>query len=334
MPILLETRKWSLDYFNEMYKRLNTKFDRLFFESEVAGLGMKIARKLLAKGILCESDGAVIFNGEKYGVDTRVFINSLGLPTYEAKELGVAELEFSEFGTIDNCIHVVTPEQSSFFKVTFKVQELFDPKKYKDKQIHFAYEFVDLKGGKMSSREGNVVSGEWLINEVAKKIEESFSVEAGIAEKISLGSVKYSFLKVDAKRKIKFDIDESISLHGNSGPYLLYVYARCQSILKKVENNTKYEIPNTKYETEELALLRTLFKFPEIVEDAAENYAPHLIATYIFDLAQKFNVLYEKLPILKAEEQDKQKRLLLVQATAQILKNGLYLLGIETLDKI
>ncbi|OGK18544.1 arginine--tRNA ligase [Candidatus Roizmanbacteria bacterium RIFCSPHIGHO2_02_FULL_40_13b] len=344
-----ETRSWSLEYYDKMYKRLGTKFDRLFFESEVTDTGLAITKKAVEQELLEKSDRAVIFNGGKYGVDTRVFINSLGLPTYEAKELGLGELEFSEFGEIDKCIHIVTHEQSSFFKVVFKVQELLNEKKYKGKQLHFSYEFVDLKGEKMSSRTGNIVTGEWLLDEIKTRVKKIFATEETGAEVVAVSAAKYAFLKVDAKRKIVFDINESISIHGNSGPYLLYTFARIQSILKKnsssvMPNSFRHlEIPALSAgrlkqvqddNKEELSLLRTLFKFPEVVESAAEKMAPHLIATYLFDLAQKFNKLYESTPILKAKDEERARLLSLIAATAQVIKNGLYLLGIETLDSI
>ena len=339
------TRNWSLEYFDRIYSRIGTKFDRLFFESEVAQPGLTITKKALKKGILEESEGAVIFNGSKFGIDTRVFINSLGLPTYEAKELGLAELEFSEFGNIDKCIHVVTPEQTSFFKVTFKVQELLNEKKYKGKQMHFAYEFVDLKDRKMSSRQGNIVAGEWLLDEVKKKVIKTFNSSDQTAEILAKAAVKYSFLKVEAIKKIRFDIDESVSLNGNSGPYLLYTYARCMSILNKAPSAVIARSEATKqsqsistnfnqFQHEEALLLRSLFRFPEVISDASSKYAPHLICTYLYDLAQKFSRFYEKCPILKADEDQKDFRLRLTSTTSQILKNGLNLLGIEVLDKI
>lgn len=336
MQLWKETRGWSLEYFDRIYKRVGTTFERLFFESEVADRGLAIAKKALKDKILTKSDGAVIFDGTKYGIDKRVFINSLGLPTYEGKELGLAELEFSEFGEIDRCIHVVTPEQTSFFKVVFKVEELLDPKKYKNKQHHFAYEFVELKSEKMSSRVGNIVTGEWLLDEIKKRIQKTYHTASKNAiETIMLGAVKYAFLKVDARKKIKFDIEESISIHGNSGPYLQYTYARCMSVINNA--NMQYQSISTsfnQFQLEELSLLRALPRFPEVVADAAHNYTPHLIATYLYDLAQKFNLFYEKCPILKADDDVKTVRLQLTAASAQIIKNGLHLLGINILNKI
>lgn len=335
MDLYEKTRMWSLEYYDRIYKRLDTVFDRLFFESEVTQSGLSISRDALKMGILSESEGAVVFNGKQYGLDTRVFINSLGLPTYEAKELGLAKLEFTEFGTIDKCIHVVTPEQSSFFKVTFKVQELLDEKLFAGKQMHYAYEFVDLKGDKMSSRTGNIVTGEWLIDTVKKAIQDTFAINSQKAEVLAVGAVKYAFLKVDAKRKILFDIKQSIAIHGNSGPYMQYTYARSMSVLKK---DTANHAPVSKnyhaISSDEMTLIRTLVRFPEVVDDAARMLAPHVVCTYLYELSQAFNTFYEKHPILKAPDEQKVFRLMLTRATAQTIKNGLHLLGIALLDTI
>lgn len=343
-----ETRQWSLEYFDSIYKRLEVKFDRLYFESQVADQGLQLAREALKKGILEVSEGAIIFNGKKYGLDTRVFVNSQGLPTYEAKELGLSQMEFSDFGQLDRCIHVVGSEQTSFFKTVFKVEELLDQKTYEDKQRHFVYGFVRLKAGKMSSREGNVVTADQLLTAVKDKIITTFKCDQTTAESLTLASVKYGFLKIDPKKDLSFDIDESISLQGNSGPYLLYAYARTQSIMSKSEIRTgpisspsraqSRDKPETnsklKIDKEEQSLLRSFFRFPELVETAASQYAPHFLCAYAFDLAQKFNLFYEKLPILKAEARQRAERLRLTAATGQILKNALFLLGIKTVDKI
>ncbi len=330
-PLWEQTRAWSLEYFDLIYHRLHTKFDRLFFESEVAQTGFEIAQQALQKGILQESDGAVVFKGDEHGVHTRVFINSIGLPTYEAKELGLAQKEFSEFGEIDQCIHIVAGEQSSFFTTTFKVQELLD-EKYKGKQKHFVYGFVDLKDGKMSSRAGNVVEGNWLLDQVKSHLQEKFP-DSNAAETLAIAATKYSFLKLEAQKNFQFDINESISLQGNSGPYLLYTYARANSIVIKAGDVGATNITDTS-NPNELVLLRTLIKFPEVTEAAAQKIAPHLIATYLFDVSQKFNKLYESTSIMKSNNEDKTRLLLLTKATMQVIKNGLNLLGIETLEKI
>lgn len=331
-----ETRQWSLDYYEEMYKIFNTHFNRYFFESECLS-GVDLAKDAVKKGVLTESEGAIIFNGEKFGLDKRVFVNSLGLPTYEAKELALAEKEFTEFFPLDKAIHIVGPEQSSFFKVTFKAEELLDPEKYKDKQIHLAYGWVRLKHGKMSSRLGNVFTAEQLLKEakaeiqaILEKSDYSSEEREKIVERVAVAAIKYSFLKVAIHQEIAFDLQESISFDGNSGPYLQYTYARTQSVLRKAGiSNFQFPNSNFKLEKEELELLRVLVRFEDAVRSAAERYAPNILCNYLFGLAQVFNLFYQKLPILKAEGEVKDLRLALTEATGKVIERGLYLLGIE-----
>src|SRR3989344_5415427 len=337
VPIWKETRQWSLDYFDAIYKRVDAKFDRLYFESELPERGKKIIQEALKKGILEKSEGAIVFKGKPYGLDTRVFLNALSIPTYEGKELALAEKEFSEYGELDKCIHVVGPEQSSFFKVTFKAEELIDTAKYKGKQMHLIGGWVRLKHGKMSSRSGVVVEGPWLLNEAKKRILKDFKCDEDTAEAISVAAVKYSFLKNHISAEIAFDFDESISLEGNSGPYLLYTFVRTQSVL----NKSTYHLGTTwinngiaKLEKEERDLLRTLANYSETVYEAARNFSPNLIANYLYDLAQKYNLFYQKHKILLTEEKIRIFRLLLTKATGQVIKNGLYLLGIKTVNKM
>ena len=334
MPLWTETRQWSLDYFTQNYKRFYSHFDRLYFESEFYERGVEIVKEALKKGILEKSQGAIIFNGKKYGLDTRVFINSLGFPTYEGKELALAEKEFSDFGELDKAIHVVTPEQTSFFKVTFKVEELIDEKKYKNKQYHLIYEWVKLKAGKMSSREGNIIEANWLIDEVKKKILEKSKCDEKTAETLAVASAKYSFLKNGTQTIIHFDIDESIAVDGNSAPYLIYTYVRCQSVLKKSDFNNETMKQFNNANTDELNVLRILNQFPEIVQQSAIQLAPNLIANYLYELAQKYNYFYQKNKILESEEKIKQLRLMLTQATGKVIKEGLNLLGIKTVEKM
>lgn len=297
MSLWTETRQWSLEYFNENYKRFYSHFDRCYFESEFYERGIEIVEEALKKGILEKSQGAIIFNGKKYGIDTRVFVNSLGLPTYEGKEPALAEKEFSDFGELDKVIHVVTPEQTSFFKVTFKVEELLDEKKYKDKQYHLVYEWVKLKAGKMSSREGNIIEANWLIDEVKKKISEKFKCDEETTEILAVASVKYSFLK-----KAYFS-NETMKQWNN---------------LNNDESN----------------VLRLINQFPEIVQQSAQQLSPNLIANYLYELAQKYNYFYQKNKILESEEIIKQFRLILTQATGKVIKEGLYLLGIKTVERM
>ncbi|PIQ72821.1 arginine--tRNA ligase [Candidatus Roizmanbacteria bacterium CG_4_10_14_0_2_um_filter_36_35] len=340
LPLWQKTKQWSLEYFDKVYKRVDSHFDRLYLESEITKRGSEISQEIFEKGILEKSQGAIVFNGKKYGLDIRVFVNSLGFPTYEGKELGLAEKEFSEFGELDKNIHVVTPEQTSFFKVTFKVEELIDEKKYKNKQFHLVYEWVRLKESKMSSREGNVIEADWLIDKIKEKIIKQFNCNNKTAEILGVASVKYSFLKNSTQTVIAFDIDESIAVDGNSAPYLIYTYVRCQSVLRKTNDVTLRKaqgdrsimVSSTNHD--ELNLLRKFYQFPEVVLKTAENYSPNFIATYIYGLASQFNLFYQKNPILKSEKETKELRLLITLTTAKIIKKGLELLGIKTVEKM
>ena len=249
--------------------------------------------------------------------------------------MALAKKEFSDFGEIDKNIHTVTPEQTSFFKVTFKVEELIDEKKYKDKQYHLAYEWVKLKTGKMSSREGNIIETNWLINEIKKKIIQNFNSDEKTAETLAISSAKYSFLKNSPQTVIYFDIDESIAVDGNSAPYLIYTYVRCQSVFNKSQElKVKSQKLKSKIENEELLLIRKLYHFQDVVLRAAQQLSPNLIASYLYEVASVYNLFYQKNPILKADEETRNLRLAITQATANVIKKGLYLLGIKTVEKM
>ena len=335
MKLWQETRQWSLDYFARIYSRVYTKYDRFYFESEVAQKGLEIARQALKKGILKESEGAGIFDGEAHSLDKRVFINSLGFPMYEAKELGLAELEFGEFGAIDKCIHVVGPEQASFFKVTFKVEELID-KKYKGKQFHLAYGWVKLREGKMSSRLGNVIEGEWLLEELKKSILENYvakedhdeKVKEEIAEAGAIGAAKHYFLKYGPGSEISFDIKEAASLEGDTGPYLQYTHARAASVLRKAKKKPKAGGLSGK----ETGLARKLAEFPAAAERAAAELKPNVVANYVFELASMFNAYYHEEKIIGSDNEV--EKLALVAAAKNVIGISLNLLGIKPLEKM
>ncbi len=333
------TRKWSLEYFDKIYKRLGTKFDRLYFESEVFKRGRELVAEFIKKEIFKQSQGAVIFEGSKYGLHDRVFLNSKGFPTYEAKDLALAELQFKEYDP-DKIYHVVAKEQSEYFKVLFKALEFTLPKS-KGKEAHLVYGWVQLKEGKMSSRTGQVVLGEWLLDEVEKKIAEimrdrEIKDKEKIIRKIANAAVKYSMLKTGIQNDIAFDINESVSLEGDSGPYLLYIVARINSILKKTkkQKNKKTKIFNIKYSIFEKQLLLKLAEFEEVAERAAEEKNPSIIAKYLFSLAQAFNSFYQNCPVLQAEGETRIFRLQIIKSVVQAMKKGLYLLGIETVEEM
>ncbi|MBI4097118.1 MAG: arginine--tRNA ligase [Candidatus Levybacteria bacterium] len=364
------TRQWSLDYYEDFYQRFYTTFDRLFFESEMVEAGKKIVNDNLGK-VFVEDNGAIIFPGEKYGLHTRVFITQAGNPTYEGKEMANGFSEYETF-PFDMKIHVVGSEQAGYFQVVFKALELIDPEKFKDKQHHISMGMVQLTDRKMSSRTGDILTVDWLIDQVKERIEKLVA-EGKIAaedrervtEQVAIGAIKYSVLKVGTGQNVAFDIAKSVSLDGDSGPYLQYTYARTQSVLRKSQTpnsksqiNTKYKIQNTKYqslEPEELSVLRVLYRFDEVVTEAADTLSPHLLAGYLFDLAQKFNLFYQKHKILptspvilrtKSEKSSDRSftsvqddrvsefRLTLTTAVGNTIKQGLDLLGIQAPEKM
>ena len=337
-------RKWSLEAFEQIYKRLGTKFDHYYFESEVGPLGVKMVEAGLKKGIFEKSQGAITFPGEKYGLHRRVFINSQGLPTYEAKDLGLAPTKYKDF-PFDLSLTITGNEQKDYFQVVFQALKIINPK-LGEKVKHLSHGMVRLPEGKMSSRTGNVVTAEQLIEEVKSRIvdimkssrtEVPKKEEAAAAEIIAVGAVKYSLLRVGLGKDIIFDFEKSLSLQGDSGPYLQYTYARCKSILRKanLKRLSYSHLNETKFSPEEMALLRLLYRFPEVAADAAENFSPNVVASFVFDVAQAYNNFYNTHRVLQAEDKEtKQFRLLLTAATAQIIQNSLHLLGIKTLERM
>lgn len=334
-PLWKETRQWSLEYFESVYKRVYSTFDAYYFESQMSQKGKQIVLDGVKKGIFEESQGAIVLPGEPHGIHTRVYVNSIGLPTYEGKEMGLAFKEFTEHGTLDKCIHVVGGEQTSYFQSVFKALQLLDPDLFKDKQFHLVYGWVDLKGAKMSSRKGNVIEGEWLLDRAKKEITAQFpSTTPETAEVLAVAAVKYGFLKNGLDTKVVFDINEAIDIHGNSGPYILYTYVRTQSILNKAGNGNTETVSFADATTEEITLLRTMYRYPEVIYAAARSYSPNLIANFLFQTAQNYNTMYQKLPILKSTKDEQARRLLLTKAVAYTISHGLDLLGIKTVEEM
>ncbi|MDP2638051.1 MAG: arginine--tRNA ligase [Candidatus Levybacteria bacterium] len=328
-------RQWSLEYFETIYKRLGTKFDFYYFESEVGVNGLKLVQEYLKKEVFEESQGVVIFPGKKYSLHDRVFINSLGLPTYEAKELGLAFKKYEDF-KFDQSIVITGNEIIGYFKVLLAALGKIDPN-LASKIKHLPHGMVRLPTGKMSSRSGNILTGEWLLDEVKRMLKENYpEMFDEVLEKVTVGAIKYALLKNGIGHDIAFNFEESISLSGNSGPYVQYVYVRTQSVLLKVTSDKRKAISNiktpNKIEPAELSLLRALNRFEEVVEEAGKNYAPNLLCNYLFDLAQKFNLFYEKYKIIGSESED--FRLALTAAVGQVIKSGLRLLGISAPNKM
>lgn len=338
-PLYTKTRQWSLDYFESIYARLGTKFEGYYFESVVGELGVKLVRDHVSDGIFEESDGAIIYRGEKKGLHTRVFINKLGLPTYEAKELGLAPTKQDDW-PYDLSIIVTGNEINEYFRVLLAALADVAPE-LAVKTRHMGHGMVKKSdGSKMSSRSGMVLSGEGLLEEVKVSIYELLQKNKSnydkvqqdeIAEYAAVAAVKYSLLRVSLPSDVAFDLQTSVSFDGDSGPYLLYTYARCRSVLKKASPLAPIgpQVPLGPLNPEEKAIVRMILFFPDVVAQAAADLSPNVICTYLFDLAQLFNGFYQKHSIL-----GEPGRLALTAATAQVLKNGLYLLGIETVERM
>jgi arginyl-tRNA synthetase len=329
---------WSLQYFETYYKRLGTKFDGYYPESWMGEYGVGIVEKGIKKGVLEKGEeGAIIFPGEKYGLHTRVFMNKFGLPTYEAKDLGLAWAKYKDF-KYDRSINVFGKEIDEYYKVVREAMRLIEPELGK-KAEYVAHGMVNLPEGKMSSRTGNVITVEWLIDEAGRRLQKLHPMPAVLTEQVAQGAIKYAFLKNGIGGNITFDFDESISFEGNSGPYLQYTVARCNSVLVKSANpqigKSTNESLNDKLNNEELSVLRSLIKFPEVVGMAAKFLAPNLLCNYLFDLAQKYNTFYNKHSILTNSDQlTTDFRLALTSGVGQVLKNGLKLLGIQAPERM
>ncbi|MEK7502327.1 MAG: arginine--tRNA ligase [Patescibacteria group bacterium] len=329
-----EGRAWSLKHFENIYQRVGTQYERFYFESEAAEPGRKLVLENIDNGIFEKHEGAIVFRGDH----TRVFVTKEDYATYEAKDLALAKLKYQDF-KYDRSIIITANEQEPYFKIVLEAMGRVLPE-LAEKTVHYPFGFVNLKEGKMSSRKGDVISAEWLLDEAKKRIKERFTdMDEDTLEKVAVGAVKYSMLKFSRKSDIAFSFDESINLEGNSGPYLQYTFARTQSVLdksqipnSKFQINTKSQNLNSKLEDEELLILRLLIHFPEVVEEAEENFAPNLLCNYLFDLAQKFNNFYQKHKILGSDKEE--FRLQLTFAVGQTLKTGLYLLGIESPEKM
>src|SRR5260221_5227273 len=367
-PIINEVydrgKQWSLDYFAQIYNHVGTEFWRNYFESEAGEKGQAIVKEHIVDGIFEKDGKAIVFRGEKYGLHTRVFINSLGLPTYEAKELGLAPTKYKEY-PYDLSIIITGNEINEYFKVLLKVLSLINPV-LASKTKHISHGMVRLPEGKMSSRTGKVITGEWLLDEAYKKASNlakhtleiegtqgiSMSFKTGMGalkngmkpsellnstEKVAMGAVKYAFLKTGIGKDLEFDFETSLSLNGNSGPYIQYAYTRTQSVLKKAQSSDIKPRLSQDYTVleDEKKLMQKLVQFREFVQNAAENYSPNIIVEYLFQTAKLFNNFYQKYRIVNAERKEEQEfRLALTQAVGIILKQGLNLLGIQAPERM
>lgn len=333
-------RQVSLDHFEDLYKKLGTKFDYYFFESEVADDAIKIIKEFIGKRVFEDSDGAIVFKGENYDkkLHTRVFINSQGLPTYEAKDIAHALRKYQEY-KFDKSIIVTANEQNEYFKVVLRALQEINPE-ISQKTTHVSHGLLKLPEGKMSSRKGNTITGEVLIRDVENLVLEKIKDrEFGdeekkvIAEIVAVGAIKYSVLRQAIGGDIIFDFDKSISFEGDSGPYLQYSTVRANSILKKAEGvvSPSFDLPENWQTTN---LERMLERFGNVVERAGKEYAPNHIVTCLTELAGEFNSFYAGNKIIDDGDASSGYKLALTRSFAETMTKGMNLLGIRVPDRM
>lgn len=369
-------REWSLQHFEEIYETLGTKFDRYFFESQMVALGKEIVLANTApKGasVFEESQSAVIFPGEKYGLHTRVFLTKDGAALYEAKEMALAQEKYKAYA-YDTGITVTATEQDEYFKVVLKATELLFPEIGK-KAKHVSHGMMKLTSGKMSSRTGVVVSGESLIEDmIAQSLEKMSEREMSDDEKksvsrlVAVAGIKYTVLRQALGKNIIFDPEKSLSFEGDSGPYLQYSYVRAKAVLAKadkegvaldatvgnvteglseksaenatgntsenVADNASQDSIQTNSLSPQTKLEKLLGRYPEIVERAWLELAPHHVANYLIELAGVFNSFYTAVPIVKVGDGESSYKVALTKAFSIVIKNGMNVLGMQAPEKM
>ena len=320
-------RQWSYNYFDRFYERIQVNPFTYFPESTTAEPGLALVRQGLTSGVFEDSDGAVVYRGEKVGLHTRVFITQTGLPTYETKDLGVISLEYQQYG-FDHRILITGRDQTEYMRVVYAAAGEMIPA-VQGVMTHLTNGLITFgDGSKMSSRLGNVTSATDVLDTVYELIPEK--EDKSITNGIALGAVKYAFLKQRLGGDVAFDPETSVSLQGNSGPYLQYALVRARSILEKVE--TAGVPSDFSLEPGERALVQKMSGFQDALQQATVEYAPHILCTYLYELAGAFNVFYEHNRVVGDERSE--IRAHLVDKYSQILDKGLELLGIERLAKM
>lgn len=321
-------RQWSYEYFDKFYDYIGTPFEKYYPESTCSQIGIDTVKENLTKGVFEESDGAVVFKGEKYGLHTRVFINSHGVPTYEAKDVGLIMRKYEDY-KFDRSVVITDNGQEQYMAVVLKAIEQFAPE-LANATTHLTHGIVKLQGGvKMSSRKGNILRAFDALNIVA---EASKAATGKTDQAAVLGAIKYAFLKHRIGADIIYDPEESVSLEGNSGPYLQYAHARASSILAKAGGASSEALLEGDLQPGERSLALKISEYPEVLQNAVTELMPHHICTYLYELSQSFNRFYEHNYVVGDDRQN--IRAALVKKYADILKEGLGLLGIEAPDRL
>ena len=335
-----ETRDWSIELMKEVYQWADVKFDVWYWESEVDSDSVKLARDLYKQGLFIEDKGCIGVDLEPFKLGFCMLLKTDGNGLYATKDIELARRKFQDFH-IEKNIYVVDKRQEHHFKQVFKVLELMGFENAK-KCYHLQYDFVELPDGAMSSRKGNIIPLQRLIENMVKMIKEQYLARyindwtpediEKTAQIVAKGAIKYGMTRIDPSKKIVFDMQEWLKLDGESGPYIQYAYARINSMLIKqgapLSQDLKIEAQQEK------DLVATLMNFHQLVQQATEQYKPSLLTAYLYDLSRAYNSFYAECPVGSAPEPFRSSRLMLSQATAQTLKKGLSLLGIEAPDKM
>lgn len=342
-------RKASYQYFEDFYRNIGVKFDRYYPESTVAGKGLEVVKRELKNGVYEESDGAVVFKGEKYGLHTRVFINKNGLPTYEAKDVGLIFTKWADYH-FDKSVIITGNDIIDYMKVVLKSIEQYAPE-LSSRTLHITHGQVKLPGKeKMSSRKGNFLKAVDVINlindelfEVQKNVNSSRgnsseTEQKKVDSKILFGAIRYAFLKYKVGGDIIFDVDESVSMTGNSGPYLQYAAVRAQKVLGKIfesqSKQTSKEITQNSWTLNdfEKSLIKKVMQYKSVLEEAVKELAPSKICTYLYEIAQEFSRFYENVQVVGSDFEVERGEIVL--AYLKVLTHGLSLLGIEVPEKM
>ncbi len=338
----LYLKELSIRHQEEVENMLGVDYHRQYPESEVASDGVEIIKNNIGK-VFTEDQGAVIFEGEKYGLNRWVFLTSEGLPSYSGKDMGLAFKKYHEYPNTSIFLHMTSVEQNDYFKALFKAVELVEPE-LTGKYFHLGFGWLLMNNKKFSSRLGNAPSGIDVVEETIsyseQKISETktYSEEETkrIAHMVGIAGLKFLILSHEFHKDSNYDPDQFLDPEGFSGPYIMYAYVRTQSILKQEESIVHAGETSQGYEPNgiELRLLKELAFFPQVTFDAAKTISPHKIAHYLFNLAQLFNQFYRENKVITDDQAMKTFRLQLTQSIGTVLNNGMYLLGIETINRM
>ncbi|WP_333474257.1 arginine--tRNA ligase [Zunongwangia sp. HGR-M22] len=338
--------QWVYDGFEETYKALGVDFDKNYYESDTYLLGKDVVNKGLESGVFYrKEDGSVWIDLTDEGLDEKIVLRSDGTAVYMTQDIGTAIQRVEDFA-INGMVYTVGNEQDYHFKVLFLILKKLGFA-WAEYLYHLSYGMVDLPSGKMKSREGTVVDADDLIlemTETARTISEELGKLDGLSEEekgelyqmIGLGALKYYILKVDPKKRILFNPEESVDFQGNTGPFIQYTHARIQSILRKADFDYESQLVS-EYELheKEKALIKQIQLYPETIQLAAENHSPALIANYTYDLVKEFNSFYQNVSILGAEKDlERYLRTQLSGVVANIIKTSFGLLGIQVPDRM